>query len=149
MSKSKLLELEQQATATRPPQSLPAFVPPLCVPGTPVYWYDDRHKTTRQLGICLHQHQGGLIDVAVLIPNEFALRPWNGVRHADDPNKEAIDGAGEGCWEHTEQTKALAEHLGMIDLLMDTVDQLKADQIKMLDAIAALSKRGKKDAEGN
>ena len=80
-----------------------------------VLWYDGNDTKARPYpALVTGVGKEGIIDVyvyPVMYNNGF---PKNGCRHADDPNKRAIETSTDGVWTHNEWTLAVEAKLQSI-----------------------------------
>jgi hypothetical protein len=81
-------------------------------PGMLVLWHDggDAQATPAPAIVCTVGER--TVALQIVAPLSHNLLFKDGVRHASDPDRRAIDQAEAGAWRHTPFTQALLEALG-------------------------------------
>lgn len=78
---------------------------PYVCQGDIVLWYDGPDAKAHPFAAIVTKVDGqpGMVDVLAFPTSAYNGIPHSGVRHANDPNKRAIENQADGVWTHTER----------------------------------------------
>lgn len=128
--------MQLQIPAPFPTGNLKASLPPpYTMPeakiGQVVYWYASRGYKEAQPALVVSVGHD-TVDLLIMVSDSAAFLPRGGVRHICDPAKQKIDNGDVGCWDFSDEHKALcmlAEHVeqqgGTILILLEAVEKLR------------------------